>query len=223
MTAQPKRTWTVEEYLDFERRSETKHEYFGGEIFAMAGVSAAHNIITANIVAILHRQVFQRNCTVFPSDMRLKVERHHLYTYPDITVVCGEVHYEDTAQDNLLNPTIIIEVLSPSTENHDRGKKSQYHQRHPDAVEIVQRTARLALSRTVLGELLAGFAIGSREAKSRSLNHTCRSIAAEHAAGSDSAMRRGPEIAPLLRADFQSIVFSIYRYGADQRRSVGQE
>ena len=94
MTAQPRRTWTVEEYLDFERSSETKHEYFGGEIFAMAGASAAHNIITANIVASLHSQVFQRNCTVFPSDMRLKVERHNLYTYPDITVVCGEVRYE---------------------------------------------------------------------------------------------------------------------------------
>lgn len=137
MTAQPKRTWTVAEYLDFERNSETKHEYFGGEIFAMAGASAAHNIITANIVASLHSQVFQRNCTVFPSDMRLKVERHNLYTYPDITVVCGEVQYEDTEQDNVLNPTVIIEVLSPSKENYDRGKKSQYYRTIPSLQEYL--------------------------------------------------------------------------------------
>lgn len=137
MTAQAKRTWTVEDYLAFERSSELKHEYFGGEIFAMAGASAAHNIITANIVASLHRQVFERNCTVSPSDMRLKVVQHDLYTYPDVTVVCGNVHYEDDEQDILLNPTVIIEVLSPSTENYDRGKKSHYYRTIPSLQEYL--------------------------------------------------------------------------------------
>lgn len=137
MTAQPKRSWTVEDYLAFERTSELKHEYFGSDIFAMAGASAAHNIITANIVASLHQQVVDRNCTVFPSDMRLKIVEHTLYTYPDVTVVCGEVHYEDNEQDILLNPTVIIEVLSPSTENYDRGKKSHYYRTIPSLQEYI--------------------------------------------------------------------------------------
>lgn len=137
MTAQPERLWTVTEYLTSERSSDIKHEFFGGEIFAMAGASAAHNIITANIVASLHRQVLHRNCTVFPSDMRLKVVQHTLYTYPDITVVCGDIDYEDNEQDILLNPTVIIEVLSPSTENYDRGKKSHYYRTIPSLQEYL--------------------------------------------------------------------------------------
>ena len=131
MTAQPKQAWTTADYLAFERRSASKHEYAAGTLVAMAGASAAHNIITANIVASLHRQVLHRNCTVFPSDMRLKVLQANLYTYPDVTVVCGDVQYEDAAQDNVLNPTLLVEVLSPSTENYDRGRKAHYYRTIP--------------------------------------------------------------------------------------------
>lgn len=90
MTAQPKRSWTVEEYLTFERSSNVKHEYVAGDVFAMAGATATHNIIVANIIASLHAQTRQRDCTVFPSDMRLKIVSYNSYTYPDVTVVCGE-------------------------------------------------------------------------------------------------------------------------------------
>ncbi|WP_129626324.1 Uma2 family endonuclease [Candidatus Oscillochloris fontis] len=137
MTMQPIRIWSSEEYLAFERTSEVKHTFFDGVIVAMAGASAAHNIITANIVASLHFQVRQRNCTVFPSDMRLKIETTRTYTYPDIMVVCGDIQYAHEAQDTLENPTVIIEVLSPSTEIYDRGKKAQIYRTIPSLQEYL--------------------------------------------------------------------------------------
>ncbi len=137
MTAQPKRFWTIEEYLTFERHSDVKHEYVAGDVFAMDGATATHNIIVANIIASLHAQTRQRDCTVFPSDMRLKIVSYTSYTYPDVTVVCGEIRYEDENQDTLLNPTFIVEVLSPSTEQHDRGRKSQYYRSIPSLREYM--------------------------------------------------------------------------------------
>ncbi len=137
MTAQPERVWSPEEYLAFERASESKHEYINGKIIAMAGASAAHNIITGNILARLHRHVQDRPCIVFPSDMRLKIAPHRTYTYPDVTVVCGSVIYDDDEQDTLLNPIVLIEVLSPSIEVYDRGKKSQRYRTIPSLHEYL--------------------------------------------------------------------------------------
>lgn len=135
--AQVKQKRSIEEYLAFERASDTKHEYFQGDVFAMAGGTARHSIITTNISASLHSQVRQRICTVYSSDMRVKVQQHTLYTYPDVSVVCGESQYEDEREDTLLNPTVIIEVLSPSTENYDRGKKSQFYRTIPSLQEYI--------------------------------------------------------------------------------------
>jgi Uma2 family endonuclease len=137
MIAQPDRVWTVDEYLRFERASESKHEYTNGTVHAMAGASAAHNTITGNIFASLHGQLRSRPCTLFPSDMRLKIPQEHSYTYPDIAVVCGEIVYDDSEQDTLLNPTVLIEVLSPSTEMYDRGKKSQRYRMLPSLREYL--------------------------------------------------------------------------------------
>jgi Uma2 family endonuclease len=125
--ALPKNLVTPEDYLKFERASETKHEYFAGEISAMTGASRNHNTIVANSLASLHAQLRKRPCDVYPSDMRVKTRYTVLYTYPDISVVCGEAQFEDAEVDTLLNPTVIIEVLSPSTENYDRGKKFQHY------------------------------------------------------------------------------------------------
>jgi Uma2 family endonuclease len=127
MSALPEPVWTVEAYLAFERSAPQRHEYLGGKIYAMAGASAAHNLIMGNAYASLHAQLRKRPCTVYPSDMRLKVSRTGLYTYPDISVICGEPQFEDDQHDILLNPTVIIEVLSPSTEMYDRGKKFQHY------------------------------------------------------------------------------------------------
>lgn len=125
--ALPEKFMTPEAYLEFERASEIKHEYFGGEVFAMTGASRNHNRIVINTLASLHGQLRKRPCEVYPSDMRVKTHSTVLYTYPDISVVCGEPQFEDAILDTLLNPTLIIEVLSPSTERYDRGKKFQHY------------------------------------------------------------------------------------------------
>ncbi len=111
------------EYLDRERASEMKHEYFRGEVFAMTGASESHNLIVANVVRELGNQLKKTSCRVYPSDMRLKIEQSGLYTYPDVMVVCGDREYGDNRQDTLLNPELIVEVLSNSPEAYDRGRK----------------------------------------------------------------------------------------------------
>jgi Uma2 family endonuclease len=127
MSAIPDARWTVEQYLTRERASSERHEYLDGVIVAMAGASARHNLIVGNLYASLHSQLRNRPCVVYPSDLRLKVPKTQLYTYPDISVVCGAPQFEDAEQDTLLNPTVIVEVLSPSTESYDRGKKFQHY------------------------------------------------------------------------------------------------
>lgn len=116
---------TIPEYLELERTSDMKHEYFAGTIYAIVGGSVQHNLITGNTYASLHAQLRKRNCNVFPSDMRVKAVQTGLYTYPDITVVCGQRQFEDEREDTLVNPIVIIEVLSPSTESYGRGKTFQ--------------------------------------------------------------------------------------------------
>jgi len=126
MTAQPQPSMTEAEYLDYERRSPLKHDFWQGQVFAMAGASAAHNLIAANLITLLRTHVRGRGGRVFPSDMRLKVLKTGLYTYPDITIVCGPPQFaQDGAGDTLINPMIVIEILSPSTEAYDRGLKFQ--------------------------------------------------------------------------------------------------
>lgn len=125
MSAAIKTKLSPQEYLAQERLSDTKHEYMNGEIFAMSGGSFAHNLICMNIGASLHNQVKQRSCHVLPSDQRVQLQDG--YVYPDVTVVCGKPEFTD--DDNLSNPNVIIEVLSPSTANYDgSGKFARYRQ-----------------------------------------------------------------------------------------------
>ena len=124
MSAIREQTWTVEKYLAFERASEEKHEFLDGEVYALAGASWNHNLIVASTIASLHGQLPKPSCKICPSDIRVKVSPT-AYTYPDITIVCGTPLFEDGPPDTLVNPTVIVEVLSPSTEGHDRGKKFQ--------------------------------------------------------------------------------------------------
>jgi len=129
MSSQTKQHYTPEEYLALERQAQYKSEYYAGEIFAMAGASRWHNLIVANVVGELRSQLKGRPCTTYPSDMRLKISPTGLYAYPDVTVVCGEAQFEDTQQDILLNPTLIVEVLSDSTEAYDRGGKFAHYRK----------------------------------------------------------------------------------------------
>ncbi|MGA2769353.1 MAG: Uma2 family endonuclease [Bryobacteraceae bacterium] len=127
MSTQPKTFLTPEEYLEIEREAEYKSEYFQGEMFAMAGAGQAHNLLVANLVAGLHHQLRSRPCQLYPSDMRVRVPATGLYTYPDVVVVCGEPQFLDEQRDTLLNPSLLVEVLSPSTEAYDRGRKFEHY------------------------------------------------------------------------------------------------
>jgi Uma2 family endonuclease len=128
---------TEAEYLEFERQSELKHEFLGGEIFAMTGASRAHNLISVSTSVTLYNQLRSRDCEVYPGDMRVKIQATGLYTYPDISVICGSPELNDDRLDTLLNPTVIIEVLSPSTERYDRGRKFQHYRELKSLQEYV--------------------------------------------------------------------------------------
>lgn len=127
MSAVARQKITVAEYLAMERASEEKHEFLAGEIYLMSGATSDHNLVAGNTYASLHAQLRKRPCLVYPSDMRVEVKNTGLYTYPDIIVVCDPPRFKDDHHDTLLNPTLIIEVLSPSTESYDRGKKFQHY------------------------------------------------------------------------------------------------
>ncbi len=129
MSSHPKVYLTPQEYLEIERTAEGKSEYVNGEMFAMSGATRQHNIITINVAASLHSQLRKRDCTVYSSDQRVKVSATGLFTYPDISVVCGEAKFEDARQDTLVNPTVIVEVLSKSTEGYDRNEKFAHYRR----------------------------------------------------------------------------------------------
>lgn len=125
--SQPRKHISPEEYLTLERAAEVKSEYYLGEMFAMSGGSRAHSLIAGNIVTALNIHFKGRSCEVHGSDMRVKVSETGLYTYPDASAFCGEGEFEDKHVDTLLNPQLIVEVLSPTTEKYDRiGKFAQY-------------------------------------------------------------------------------------------------
>lgn len=126
MVAIQKQRWTRESYLAFDRASDEKHEFIDGNVCAMTGASENHNLINVNITIALGIQFRGRPCKLYANDMRVRLPSHN-YVYPDIAVVCGEAQLEDEHLDTLLNPTVIIEVLSPSTETYDRGKKFEHY------------------------------------------------------------------------------------------------
>lgn len=128
---------TEAEYLAFERASDIRHEYLDGHVYAMTGASRAHNLISTYTAASLINQLRGRPCEVYASDMRVRVSATGLYTYPDVTVVCGNPQFADSALDTLLNPVLVIEVLSPSTESYDRGKKFQHYRQLESLREYV--------------------------------------------------------------------------------------
>ena len=123
----PKTLLTPEQYVAIEREAEYKSEYYQGEMFAMAGAGEAHNELVGNLVAGLHQQLRSRPCRVYSNDMRVLVRATGLYTYPDVVVVCGERQFVDERRDILLNPSLLVEVLSPSTEAFDRGRKFEHY------------------------------------------------------------------------------------------------
>ena len=128
---------TPEEYLAYERQAEYKSEYIAGQIIAMAGAGRKHNLITGNLFRMIGNQLLGRPCEVYMSEMRVKVSAQGMYTYPDLVAICGDGQFEGAQQDTLLNPTLIIEVLSPSTALYDRKAKFGYYRQLPSLQEYV--------------------------------------------------------------------------------------
>ena len=137
MSSLAKTYHTPEQYLALERKAEYKSEYINGEIFAMAGASREHNLIAGNMFGELRGQLRGRPCEVYVSDMRVKVSPTGMYTYPDVAAVCGQPRFEDDQLDTLVNPAVIIEVLSPSTEAYDRGEKFAHYRRLESLTDYV--------------------------------------------------------------------------------------
>jgi Uma2 family endonuclease len=129
--------YTPDQYLELERRAGFKSEYLDGVITAMSGASRAHNRIAGNVYCKISDQLEQRPCEAFISELRLRVSSTGLFTYPDVVVVCGEAQCLDDEVDTLLNPTLIVEVLSPTTEAYDRGTKFAHYRRLESLKEYV--------------------------------------------------------------------------------------
>jgi len=132
-----KREFTIADYLQMEEDATQKHEYYQGEIFAMAGAKADHNIITSNLMMFLAHRLWGSSCQVFTSDQRVHVQANTLFTYPDLTIVCGKPVYYNDDELNLTNPVGIIEVLSPSTKKYDRGVKFELYKCLPTLQEYL--------------------------------------------------------------------------------------
>ena len=136
MSSQPKTYLTPDEYLAAERRNEYKSEYIDGEMVAMTGASRKHNLVAVNITREISQQLRGRPCELYTNDMRVRIPARG-YAYPDLVVVCGEPQFEDDDLDTLLNPTLIIEVLSESTERYDRGRKFGFYRTIESLAEYV--------------------------------------------------------------------------------------
>ena len=137
MSKQQKARFTVAEYLSMDRDASEKHEFAFGEIYAMGGASARHVEIVGNIVSELRNHLRQRPCRVYSTDLRLCVDADNRYTYPDVVVVCSQPQFLDDRLDTLLNPDLIVEVLSESTRNYDRGDKFQQYRGIPSFREYL--------------------------------------------------------------------------------------
>lgn len=134
--------YTESEYLELEKSAEFKSEYYKGEIFAMAGASALHNRIVRNMTGLFWEKFRNHPCNVYASDLRVRIDKTSLYTYPDLVIVCGKEEYLDNSLDTLTNPRIIFEVLSDSTEKYDRGQKFSFYREIPSLQEYILVSSR---------------------------------------------------------------------------------
>jgi Uma2 family endonuclease len=137
LTSQLKVRITPEEYLRLERAAETRSEYLDGQMIPMPGASREHNLIVANLLLTLGNELFDRPFEIYPSEMRVKVNFTGLYTYPDVVVAASHPHFEDHHVDTLLDPILLIEVLSKSTESYDRGRKFSHYRAVESLLEYV--------------------------------------------------------------------------------------
>ena len=137
MSALPKpRLFSDEEYLILEEKAERRSQFYQGEIFLMAGANRRHNVISTNVTANLHLQLRRKPCEIYQNDTCVKIHKN-FYTYPDVVVVCGEPKIERRHGENLFNPTVLIEVLSRSTQQFDRGEKAKNYRTIDSLRELI--------------------------------------------------------------------------------------
>jgi Uma2 family endonuclease len=137
VVAYGKKKFTVEEYLDYENASPEKHEYYQGEIFAMAGAGKRHNLIFSNLFTEIGIRLKGKKCKPYGSDMRTHIPENSLFTYPDISIVCGDIINSPWDKDSNMRPAVIIELLSPSIKNYDRGEKFTLYRDIPSLKEYI--------------------------------------------------------------------------------------
>jgi Uma2 family endonuclease len=142
MTAQPQKYYSAAEYLELEREADYKSEYYHGEIFAMAGAGHNHNRVVENLTGECYIAFKGKQCRTYSSDQRLHIPANGLYTYPDLLIICGKNEYLDEKKDTILNPSVIVEVLSDSTEAYDRGEKFHFYRSIPSLNEYVLINSR---------------------------------------------------------------------------------
>ena len=126
-----------QEFLTRERKAKDKHEYFEGDVIALAGASLAHNRIVANLIRTVGNLLAEKPCEILPSDIRITTPLGNAYMYPDAIIVCGQPEMADNKFDTLRNPRVIFEVLSPSTADHDRKKKFSFYRQIPSFQEYI--------------------------------------------------------------------------------------
>lgn len=146
MSTQPQPFITPEQYLEIERTAERKSEYYNGEMFLMAGANSEHNLIVLNLGALFREQFRERPCNVYTSEMRVRVTKTGLIAYPDAILLCGDRDWAGASRTVLLNPSVIIEVLSDSTEAYDRGDKFWHYRQIPSLCEYIlisQKSVRI--------------------------------------------------------------------------------
>jgi Uma2 family endonuclease len=128
---------SAEEYLERERAANDKHEYYKGEIFAMSGASLEHNKITINLTALLKNKLKDKGCRPYGNDLRIHIPPNTLFTYPDISIICGKPELTDDKFDTATNPIVLIEILSPSPRNYDMGIKFKLYRDIPTLKEYI--------------------------------------------------------------------------------------
>jgi Uma2 family endonuclease len=137
MSTLAKHLLSPEEYLEIERQAEDKSEYYNGEMFAMSGVSRRHDRINVQLTILIGQHLRGKRCEAFTAGMRVLATASGLYTYPDLSVACEEPRFADEHLDTLTNPALLVEILSPSTENYDRGKKAKLYRAIPSLQELL--------------------------------------------------------------------------------------
>jgi len=134
---QTSRRLTEAEYLEIERAAECKSEFFDGEVFAMAGGTLQHSLIGTNVTREFGNRLGNNRCVAFNADLRIKIEATGLLTYPDLSVICGPPQFAERLDDTVVNPTVLVEVLSNSTEAYDRGRKFEHYRQIPTLQEYL--------------------------------------------------------------------------------------